>query len=69
MPVAEELVRYELGLMGARGVKWDKGRNVRAGYCIFYGKENHRLGREFLVHHRIVSAVREKSLSVIECHI
>ena len=42
-------------------VSWDEGGTVRAGdYNFFYGKgnENHQLGTEFFVHHRIVSAVR-----------
>jgi len=47
--------------VGVQEVKWDKGGTVRAGnYNFFYGKgnENHQLGTEAYVHHRIVSAVR-----------
>jgi hypothetical protein len=43
------------------GVQADKGSRVRAGdYNFFYGKgnENYRLGTEFFVHHRILSAVQ-----------
>ena len=47
--------------MGVQEVRWGKGGTLRAGdYICFYGKgnENHQLGIGFLVHRRIVSAVK-----------
>jgi len=58
---ARELARYKLDLVGVQKVRWDKGGIVRAGDCnFFYGKgnENHELGAGFLIHHRIISAVK-----------
>jgi hypothetical protein len=59
--VVRELTRYKLGLVGVWEVRWDKGGRVRAGdYIFFYRQGNHhqQLGTRFLVHHRIVSAVK-----------
>jgi len=45
----------------AQEVRWEKGDTVRAGYYnLFRGKrnENHQLGTGFVLHHRIVSAVK-----------
>ena len=58
---ARELTRYKLDLVGVQEGRWDKEGTVRAeDYIFFYGKgnENHKLGTEIFVHHRIVSAVK-----------
>jgi hypothetical protein len=47
--------------VGAQEVRWEKGGTVRKGDCkFFYGKgsENRQLGTGFVLHHRIVSAVK-----------
>jgi len=59
--VARVLAIYKLDLVGVQEVRWNKGGMVRAGdYNSFYenGKENHQLGTEFFVHHKIMSAVK-----------
>ena len=61
MVADRELARYKLDLVGVQEVRWEKEGTVIAGdYSLFYGKgnENHQLGTEFFVHHRIVSAVK-----------
>jgi len=58
---ARELLRYKLDVVGVQEVRWDKGVIVRAGdYDFFYrkGNENHQLGTGFIVHRRIVTAVK-----------
>jgi exonuclease III len=57
----KELARYKLDLVGVREVRWDKRGTVRAGdYTYFFGKgnENRKLGTGFIVHRRIVPAVK-----------
>jgi len=47
--------------MGVQEVRWHNGGTVRAGDYNFFcekGNENHQLGTEFIVHHRILSAVK-----------
>jgi hypothetical protein len=49
-----------------------QGGTLRTGDCIcFDGKrnDNHQLGTEIFVHHRIISELREQYFVVIECHI
>jgi hypothetical protein len=46
--------------MGVQGVRWDKVSLCEKSIIFFSkekGKENHKLGTEFFVHYRIVSAV------------
>jgi hypothetical protein len=57
MAAAREL--YKLDLVGVHEVRWDKEGTVKEGIIVFsMGSENHQLGTGFLVHHRIVSAVK-----------
>jgi hypothetical protein len=59
--VARELGKCKLDLAGTQEVNWEKGGTERAeDYTFFYGQGNgdHRLGTDFFVHKRIVSAVR-----------
>jgi hypothetical protein len=70
--VARELGKYKLDLVGVQEVRWDKGGNEQAeDYTFFYGarNEDHQLGTGFLVHKRIISAVRRADLLVIGCNI
>ena len=56
-----ELARYKLDVVGVQEVRWEKVGTIRAGdYNFLYGKgnENHQLGTGFIVHRRIVSAVK-----------
>ncbi|PNF37913.1 hypothetical protein B7P43_G03888 [Cryptotermes secundus] len=59
--VVKEISKYKLDLAGVQEVRWDGGGIAPAGdYTFFYGKgnENYELGTGFLVHKRIVSAVK-----------
>jgi hypothetical protein len=50
-----------LDLVGVQEVRWDKGGTERSeDYTFFYGtgNEDHQLATGFLVHKRIISAVR-----------
>jgi hypothetical protein len=58
---SQGIVTYNLDLMGVQEVRWHNGGTVRAGDYNFFcekGNENHQLGTEFIVHHRILSAVK-----------
>jgi hypothetical protein len=52
-------MKIKLDLVGVQ-VRWDKRGTVRArDYNLFYGRgNNNQLGTGFIVHHRIVSAVK-----------
>ena len=59
--VKYEDCRRKLDLVDVQEGRWDREGTVRAGDCnFFYGKgnENHQLGTGFLVHYRILSAVK-----------
>jgi exonuclease III len=63
--VGKKLGKYKLDLVGVQEVRWDKGGTEQAEDFIFFygeGNENHQLGTGFLVHKRIISAVR-----TVEC--
>jgi hypothetical protein len=58
---ARDLARYKLDLMGVHEVRWDREGTVTAGEYNFFlwkGNEKYQLGKEFIVHSRIVSAVK-----------
>ena len=64
--VVGELAMYKLHLVGVQEVRWDRARTIPAGdFMLFYGKgnNNHQLGTGFLVHHRIVPAVKVEFVS------
>jgi hypothetical protein len=60
-PVARGLGKYKLYLVNVQEVRWEKGGTERAeDYTFFYGKgnEDHQLGTGFLIHKRILPAIR-----------
>jgi hypothetical protein len=61
MAVSRALSKYKLNLMGVQEVWWEGGDTAPPGeYTFFYGKgtESHAFGTGFLVHKRIISAVK-----------
>jgi hypothetical protein len=59
--VSRELSRCRLNLVREQVVRWDDSGTEPVGdYTFFYGNENenHELGISFLVHGRIISAVK-----------
>jgi catechol 2,3-dioxygenase-like lactoylglutathione lyase family enzyme len=58
--VLRELQKYMLDLLGMKGLRWPSGTEPVGEYTFFYrkGNENHKLGTDFFVHKRIISAVK-----------
>jgi hypothetical protein len=56
MTVAKEISKYELGLVGVKEVRWDRGVTETGGeYIFFYGKgnEKHELGTVFFLYVKV----------------
>jgi hypothetical protein len=69
--VSKELLKYKLYLVGEQEFRWEgSGTEPKREYIFFYQKrnENHELGTDFLVHKRIISAVKKVEFLVIGCH-
>jgi hypothetical protein len=63
MTVRKEISKCKLHLVGVEEVRWDRGGAEPAGeytHIFFYGKgsENHQLVTGFIVHKRIISAIK-----------
>jgi hypothetical protein len=59
--VQEEISKCKLHLVEVQEVRWDGSGIKPAGKYTFFcgrGNENHELGTGFLVHKRIISAIR-----------
>jgi hypothetical protein len=67
--ILRELSEYKLDLLGVQEVRWVGGGTEPEGEYIFF-YENHELGTGFLVHKKIISAVkRDEFVSVRMSHI